>query len=136
MARFYVDTCIWRDYLENRVDRFRPLGEWAFEFFKRLVKNSDLLIFSDVVREELLQNMTDLEVEDMLEIVPLKLRQYVQANNVDSSMAKRIATFHNIHFSDSLHLAIAIRTDSVLVTRDRHFGNVGFHHIKKPEDLF
>ena len=36
MARYYVDTAIFRDYCENRVDRFRPLGEWALAFFKKV----------------------------------------------------------------------------------------------------
>lgn len=44
--RYYLDTSIWRDYFENRTDRFRPLGEWAFLFIKKAVQNSDLILYS------------------------------------------------------------------------------------------
>ena len=34
--RFYLDTCIWRDYYENRSDNFRPLGEWALFLINKI----------------------------------------------------------------------------------------------------
>ncbi len=46
--RFYIDTCIWRDYYENRSDNLKPLGEWALQFLKNAVNNDDLILYSDL----------------------------------------------------------------------------------------
>jgi hypothetical protein len=40
MQRYYLDTCIWVDYLENRQDRFRPLGDWALRLIKQIVNST------------------------------------------------------------------------------------------------
>ena len=37
---YYVDSAIWRDLHENRTDKFRPLGEWAFELFRKILFNA------------------------------------------------------------------------------------------------
>ena len=34
MKRYYFDTCIWRDYFEDRKDKFRALGDLAFYLIK------------------------------------------------------------------------------------------------------
>jgi hypothetical protein len=50
--KYYIDTCIWRDYFENRNDKYRPLGEWAFRFIKKIINEDSLILFSDLVLEE------------------------------------------------------------------------------------
>ena len=37
VEKYYLDTCIWRDYFENRSDKFRPLGDWAFSLIKLII---------------------------------------------------------------------------------------------------
>ena len=40
--KYYIDSNIWRDYFENRSDRFRPLGDWALMFFKEIIINESV----------------------------------------------------------------------------------------------
>ena len=51
--RYYFDTCIWRDYFEDRSDGKKPLGELALAFLQEIVMNGDRIVISDMVREEL-----------------------------------------------------------------------------------
>lgn len=49
LARYYLDTSIWRDFYENRTDRFRPLGEWAFELFRKIIREKSIVLYSELV---------------------------------------------------------------------------------------
>lgn len=49
--KYYLDACIWRDYFENREDRFRPLGEWAFRLVNYHYINEMASCFKDVSNE-------------------------------------------------------------------------------------
>ena len=51
--KYYLDTCIWRDLHENRVDRFRPLGEWALRLINNIIENKDKVLYSELTVIEL-----------------------------------------------------------------------------------
>ena len=53
MVRYYIDTCIWRDLIENRSDRFRSLGEDARGFFQRCAESGGIIVWSPLVEHEL-----------------------------------------------------------------------------------
>ena len=36
--KYYLDTSIWRDYYENRSDKFRPWGEWALILINKILE--------------------------------------------------------------------------------------------------
>ncbi len=40
MPKIYVDTNIYLDFFLNRKDKLRPLGDFAFELFKRTLAKS------------------------------------------------------------------------------------------------
>ena len=51
--KYYFDTCIWIDYFEGRKDNIRPLGDWAFDLIKKIIREEAILVYSDLVEEEL-----------------------------------------------------------------------------------
>ena len=51
--KFYLDTSIWRDYSENRSDKYLPLGELALTFINKAIENKNFILYSDFVVEEL-----------------------------------------------------------------------------------
>ncbi|MBU1321694.1 MAG: PIN domain-containing protein [Nanoarchaeota archaeon] len=53
MTKYYLDTCIWIDYFEDRKDNFRPLGDWAFRLIKKIITDENVIIISDLVWFEL-----------------------------------------------------------------------------------
>ena len=66
MQKFYVDTNIWLDYFQNRSDGLRPLGEFAFLFFKKCIENKHTLIYSDLIENELYSKIKPKVFQDFL----------------------------------------------------------------------
>ncbi len=133
--KYYIDTCIWRDYLENREDRFRPLGQWALSLFQLIQENDDLVIYSDLVIRELKLRFKEEEIISCLQtlahnplLVPITDKQIEEAEIV--GRIRKIGT------ADALHAILARDSDAILVTRDAHYMDlVDIATIKKPEDL-
>ncbi|MFH0978999.1 MAG: PIN domain-containing protein [Candidatus Woesearchaeota archaeon] len=128
--KYYVDSSIWRDYFENRVDRFRPLGEWAFEFLRKAAAENDIIIISDVLIDELGSFSSKLnEVVKDFEI-------NVKYVNVDEKQILRARKLSRVHYSDAVHLIVATDNRCVLITRDHDFDEcASYLEIHKPEDL-
>ncbi|MFH1505383.1 MAG: PIN domain-containing protein [archaeon] len=136
MTRYYIDACIWRDYFEDRKDRFRPLGDWAFRFIKKIVEDEDEIIISDVLIKELDTHLGTEEVKSCLSFVPKTLIKYIKISDAQERCAHRIKQRFGINFNDSLHVVLAKDHDAILITRDKHFEVVErYVCVRKPEDL-
>jgi predicted nucleic acid-binding protein len=136
MARYYIDACIWRDYFEDRRDNLKPLGEWAFRFLKQIVEKEDTVILSNILIRELRQEYSQEEVENILVIIPEKLKITVELDDYQKKDAIRIQQMFGIHLSDASHIAIAKAHEAIIITRDKHFDNLKRKLIiRKPEEL-
>ncbi len=93
MRNFYVDTGIWMDLAFGRKDNVRPLGELAFQFFKKCVRNKWLVIYSDAVIEELEEHLARQEIEERCFAVleEKKLIQKVGFGKEDVEEAEKIS---------------------------------------------
>ncbi|MBN1377579.1 PIN domain-containing protein [Candidatus Woesearchaeota archaeon] len=135
--KYYIDTCIWRDLHENREDKFRPLGEWAFEFFRKIRKNKDVVLYSRLVTKELLKEFNKKTINEIFSIVKEEgLLEEVKINEKQSKEALKLKNKLIVPFEDALHAVLAKENKAVLVTRDKHF--IQFQNIleiKKPEEL-
>ena len=134
--KYYVDACIWRDFHENREDKFRPLGEWAFNFFRMVKETKSKILYSHLIVEELsiaydnntIKNIFKI-VDEFLEEVPVKKELYLEA--------ARLKKERRFPFADVLHALIARDNEAIMVTRDVHFEDFeDIVTIRKPEDLF
>jgi len=137
MAKFYLDTCIWRDYYENRSDKFRPLGEWAAELINRAKKGADFIIYSDAVIKELSNYYSPGEIQKILSIA--KDRGFLIKANVapwQCLEARKVSTKRGVSFGDALHAIIARDNCAVLISRDKHFLELSdIAPVRKPEEL-
>src|SRR3989344_4225144 len=70
MRRYYIDTCIWRDYFEDRRDKFRPLGEWALRMLRAIIEDNDIILYSEIVEDELRKAYSQKEITDIFSLVP------------------------------------------------------------------
>jgi len=134
--RYYLDTCVWRDYLEGRSDRFRPLGEWAFSLIKRVIRESEILLVSDLVEAELLSAFDQNDLVRIFSIVPDGILVRVETKDIQLKEAMKVGKMFGVPVNDALHAVIARDNGAILVTRDKHF--IGICEglvVKKPEDL-
>ncbi len=51
--KYYLDTCIYIDFIENHYDGLNPLGEYAFLFLKKYEKEQHQILYSQQVIYEL-----------------------------------------------------------------------------------
>ncbi len=134
--KYYIDTCIWKDYLENRSDKFRPLGDWALRLINKIIKEDGLFIFSDHLIIELEKQYSAEKINDLLGIIPNKLVNKIETKEEQAKEALYLKNKLNIPFGDALHAVLARDNNAVLVSRDKHFYELTKEvSIAKPEDL-
>lgn len=136
MTKYYIDSCIWIDYFEDRKDKFRPLGDWAFRLIKKIISKSDVIIFSNLVEKELAKFFSIEEIENITSIVPNENLTKVKSTTEQLNEARFYTKKSNIPQEDVLHAILARDNNAVLVTRDKHFYYLAeYITIKKPEEL-
>lgn len=135
--RYYLDACIWRDFYENREDKFRPLGEWAFEMFRMIKENKFLVLYSDLTVDELSRDFNPEQIKDIFKIILEEgLLKKIELNKQQFQEAAKLKKERNLPFGDCLHALIARDNQAVMITRDAHFEELqDVVESFKPEDL-
>jgi predicted nucleic acid-binding protein len=133
---YYVDSCIWIDLFEDRTDGLRPLGEFAFCFFKKCLSSKSKIYFSELVFEELSNYISKKEIENIIKDYS-EIVIFVNYSDEQKSFAKKLTKrVNSIHFSDALHAVIAKKYNCVLITRDNHFNELSFFvKVLAPEEV-
>ncbi|MFH1588104.1 MAG: PIN domain-containing protein [Candidatus Diapherotrites archaeon] len=135
--RFYVDSCIWRDFFEERKDCFRPLGEFAFLFLKYCKKNNCVIIYSEMILKELAVFYGMKKTLYLLETAK-EWCQLIKAEISEDQVAEaeKIKQKFEVPFGDALHAVIARDRKAVFVSRDLHFERLKeFVECLKPEEI-
>ena len=133
--KFYLDTSIWRDLHENRSDRFRPLGEWAFELLRMIREEGHIVIYSEMVIDELLRKYTLTGIDDIFRIAEGSLEK-TNMKKEQADEAAKLCKSLQIPFADCLHAILARDNDAILITRDKHFEQLRLiTDARKPEEL-
>lgn len=137
VTKYYLDTCIWRDYFENRSDKFRPLGEWALDLINSIINKKELILYSDFVIAELKVKYSEDEINNMFKIVKDKnCLLKVEISKIQAKEARKLSESRNVAFGDALHAILSKDNNAILVTRDNHFLELqDIAEIKKPEEL-
>lgn len=135
--KFYFDTSIWRDYYENRSDKFRPLGEWALKLINKIIEEGDIIFYSDFVVKELEITFSIVEIEKIFEIIKTsKSLVKVEINKGQVKEASKLAKERSVAFGDALHAILARDNKALLISRDKHFDELtDIVETKKPEEL-
>ncbi|MCK4670221.1 MAG: type II toxin-antitoxin system VapC family toxin [Nanoarchaeota archaeon] len=135
VERYYLDTCIWMDYFENRSDKFRPLGDWALMLINKIIQEESLFVLSDHLLDEIKKQYNLEKLNKIFGIIPKELIIMVKATKQQAHKAFKIKQELKIPFGDALHAMLAKDNDTILVSRDMHFYELPFISVKKPEEL-
>ena len=137
VQRYYIDTAIWRDLHENRTDRFRPIGEWAFELIKKIIEKREEVLYSELIITELSKDFTKEDIEEIFSSVSKEgIMKRVETTESQIREANILRRKLKIPFGDIVHAIVTRDNNAVLVTRDHHFEALtDIAVIKKPEDL-
>lgn len=135
--KYYIDTSIWRDFYENRSDKLRPLGEWAYQLFVKITKEKEEVLYSELVIKEMSIEYTLAKIEEIFRIIHDKgLLHKVEISDEQIIEAHKLSRQLGIPSNDCLHAILARDNDAIMVTRDAHFIKLSdIVEVKKPEEL-
>ena len=136
MQKYYFDTSIWLDFFEDRDEPNLPKGKWSTELIEKIIRNDDKIIYSEVVKDELIEQRYNLyEIDDLFQSLK-KILIFTEVTKKQFGIAKDIALKRDIPTRDALHALIARDNKAVLVTLDHHFKKIlDITKPNKPQDL-
>jgi predicted nucleic acid-binding protein len=139
MAKYLVDTCVWRDFFEERRNRYGgSLAEPAASGLMRILSmKSEILICREIVRE-LRMKFTREEIESMFRIFEATGQlKWIEPGEEEIQEARRISRERNIPFTDCVLAVFARSGGAIVVTRDHHFFSrlADVIEAKRPEEL-
>lgn len=142
MVKYYVDTCIWIDYLDDRIgEDGQPLGLFAELFLEKVKSEKGTILLSDVFFRELENRKGEEASSIVFMIQAFYLTETVYFLSEEKMSAKRIAVERSddkmkISTNDVLHALIAKRYGAILVSRDAHFNRLADIAVARtPEEL-
>ncbi|RJQ21873.1 PIN domain-containing protein [Candidatus Woesearchaeota archaeon] len=135
MDKIYVDTNVYIDLFEGRKDRFRDLGEFALNVFRKIREGEYSLVISDWVIEEFKKYRSEEEINRL--VSDLKKEQVITILRADGD-EKQARELSNNNFPDALHVVLAKKGNAIcIVTRNiqdfAEFRNL--IEIRMPEEL-
>jgi predicted nucleic acid-binding protein len=132
---YYLDTGIWLDFFENRNEPNLPKGDWAHRLIETAVKNGWRIIYSDLVLKELQHvGYTQTELNEMFSSIRAILVLTI-ATDKQIRRAKDISARRKIPKADALHSLIAKDHKAIIVTLDRHFKQIRYVRVRRPQDI-
>ena len=136
IPKYYVDTSIWMDLLEDRKGyNGEPLGDYALKLFVMIKAKKHTLVVSDLLIRELESNYSVEEINGM--VLPFQnIIEKVLMTKEQRDEAKKIALERDLPPGDALHAIVARDNRYVMVTRDKHFKylqDITKHY--KPEEI-
>ena len=134
--KYYIDTSIWMDLLEDRKGyNNEPLGDYALKLFSLIKAKKSTLILSDILIREL-EGYYSLEGINGMMLPFQKIIEKIIATKEQRVEARKIAEERNLPPGDCLHAILARDNDFILITRDKDFKlleDITSHY--KPEEI-
>lgn len=140
MNSYYVDTCIYLNLWKKEVDEDgHNLWEFAKDFFEKADDENSIIYYSGYLLKELMFVLDEDMFINKLELFNFSPNfRRINLTKEEYETAKKIKKEHKgISFYDIIHMLLAKKTDSVLITRDNLLINLAkkYHLIvKRPEE--
>ncbi|MFH1505926.1 MAG: PIN domain-containing protein [archaeon] len=138
MARYYFDSCIWRDHYENRFGpKGRPLGKYATALFMKIMKDGNTLLFSKFILNELRLSYTMEEINVMMNLLYVaQVLKKIEIQSEDRIEAEKIAKDRSLPLTDVLHAILARNNNAIMISQDKHFQRLkDIVEVKRPEEI-
>ena len=121
MQSFYVDTCIYLNLWRKEVFGGEHLWKFALDFFKNAENNNSTIYYSGFILKEMLFILGEKEyLQKRFALEDAKNFKKIELTKDEFKLAQRIKekSTDNLSFFDIIHLLLAKKTNSTLITRD------------------
>ena len=138
--KVFVDTNIFLDFYFDRKDLILPLGEFAFQFFKRAIECKFFIIICDSVIEELCRvlNLKEKELNETLffDLIKENKIRKINFSEMQVKEASDLSKDNLIPFTNALFAVLARDNNAILISRDKHYYKIeNIVEVRKPEEL-
>ncbi len=118
--KIYLDTNIYMDHFDGRVDNIRPLGEFAFQILKRTFECEFKIIISAIILKELFYNTYEEKIKELINDLKEKNKIIkMKISEDDVKKARELSNKRNTSLNDALHAVIANKAKAkYLITRN------------------
>jgi len=122
VKKYIVDTCIWRDFYQNRFSKSgNPLGKYATGFFMKILKNKDIILFSEALIWELKKHYSETEIDHMLMLLVVSRVLFrIKIARSEDLEARKLSIERKIPYTDCLNAVQARNQGAFLVSQDKH----------------
>lgn len=123
MKKYLVDTCIWRDFYENRTNKFnRNLGKLASDFFLKAIKNKFTILFCESLIWELRKEYNLKEINELLGLLDVQgILKRLEIEKKEHEYALFLSKKRKLPYVDCLTALLAKKHNAEIITRDKHF---------------
>tara|TARA_Y100000310_G_C20694071_1_gene824216 strand:- start:264 stop:686 length:423 start_codon:yes stop_codon:yes gene_type:complete len=123
MVKYFIDTCIWRDFYEDRFSKSgRPLGKNATDLFLKILKRNDKILFSESLILELKIDYNKQDINDMLNLLFINnILIRVDIMKEEHLEAKKLSQERKIPYVDCLNAIQARNHKAIMISQDMHF---------------
>lgn len=139
MKKFLVDTCVWRDFYENRKNKLgKDISKLSSDFFSKVIIKHHTILFSDVLVQELKKEYSLQEINELLGVFKfMNILEFIEITKDEYSEAKQLSKERNLPLGDCIFAIQARNSGAILITRDAHFFKnlKDIANIKRPEDI-
>ncbi len=137
--KLYIDADVWLNFWFDEMLGLIPASHYAEELLRKAAREGWTIVMSEKAKKEIEGAgvlLEDLE-EKLSEFRSGGLLEEPKFEERDMQYALKISGERRLHLSDAIHAALAIKTKSIIVTRNiKHFKKVSdLVKIRKPEDL-
>ncbi len=134
--KFYVDTCI---YL-NLWKKEKLFWEKALSFFEKREEHDEKISYSKLIIKELKYILSEKEFEHKRNLFRENRFEEIKLITEDIINARKIETEikYELSFYDILHMLLARKSQSILITRDRKLIKIARKYnikTKRPEEI-
>lgn len=105
MNKYYLDIQIWIDCLQGRS-----------KIIDNLLQRNAIIIYSDILEEELLMKFLREELAYKLSLIPSENIIKIKLNEIQYMTAEKIAKRNNLGINDVIHAVIARDNQATLIT--------------------
>ena len=139
LKKYWFDTCIWRDFYEDRFSKVgNPLGHYASEAFMNVMKNKDRILFSESLVRELKKDYDEGDIKDMLNLLFLsEIFVLIQITKEEHFEDKSLSEKRDLPYVDCLNAVQARNNNAIVVSQDPHLTKdlIDIVKVIKPQDI-
>ncbi|MEK6855836.1 MAG: PIN domain-containing protein [Nanoarchaeota archaeon] len=138
---YYVDTCIYLNLWQKEINEKIELWKLAKDFLEKVDENEEVVYYSGFILKELmylLPNKIYIQKRELFESNSNFIKENLTNEEYEEGRKLEIQLNGEIGFYDIMHILIARKTNSILITRDKKLLEVSNRlgiEAKKPEEI-